>query len=124
MRDYFIQGSYLAASVLFILGLRGLSSPATARHGMRLAAIGMVLAIATMTEKYDRARVLKAVLTDPQEHTYKGKTYYTSKTSRWRSALYPVNERTIVVGTVPAIRRRLARPIQKAVTDRSSIAVG
>jgi len=37
--------SYLAASVLFILGLKGLSSPETARRGNLLAAIGMLLAI-------------------------------------------------------------------------------
>src|SRR6059058_2485860 len=38
MRDYFIQGSYLAASVLFILGLRSLTRPDKARRGMQLAA--------------------------------------------------------------------------------------
>jgi NAD(P) transhydrogenase subunit beta len=37
--------AYLAASVLFILGLKGLSSPETARRGNLLAAIGMLLAI-------------------------------------------------------------------------------
>ncbi len=36
---------YLAAGVLFILGLRGLGSPRTARRGNLLAAIGMLLAI-------------------------------------------------------------------------------
>ncbi len=36
---------YLLAAVLFICGLRGLSSPATARGGNRLAAIGMLIAI-------------------------------------------------------------------------------
>jgi NAD(P) transhydrogenase subunit beta len=46
MRDYFIQGSYLAASVLFILGLRSLTRPDKARRGMQLAAAGMVFAIA------------------------------------------------------------------------------
>ena len=45
MRDYFIQGSYLAASVLFILGLRGLTRPDKARRGMQLAAAGMLFAI-------------------------------------------------------------------------------
>ena len=45
MRDIFIQGSYLAASVLFILGLRMLTRPDKARRGMQLAAIGMVCAI-------------------------------------------------------------------------------
>jgi len=38
---------YLAAGVLFILALRGLSSPETSRTGNRLGMIGMALAIAT-----------------------------------------------------------------------------
>jgi len=41
----YIEAPYLAASVLFILGLRGLSSPETARRGMVLAEVGMFLAI-------------------------------------------------------------------------------
>ena len=36
---------YLLAAVLFIYGLKGLSSPATARGGNRLAAMGMLIAI-------------------------------------------------------------------------------
>jgi NAD(P) transhydrogenase subunit beta len=36
--------AYLAAGVLFIVGLKGLTSPATARRGNRLAALGMLLA--------------------------------------------------------------------------------
>ncbi len=45
MREYFIQAAYLTASVLFILGLRGLSDPARARRGMFIAEIGMLFAI-------------------------------------------------------------------------------
>src|SRR5689334_16774055 len=45
MRDSFIQASYLAASVLFILGLRSLTRPDKARRGMQLAAAGMLFAI-------------------------------------------------------------------------------
>jgi len=45
MRDYFIEICYLAASVLFILGLRGLSHPESARRGMQLAEFGMLMAI-------------------------------------------------------------------------------
>ena len=41
----FTQASYLAASVLFILGLRSLTRPDKARRGMRLAAAGMLFAI-------------------------------------------------------------------------------
>jgi H+-translocating NAD(P) transhydrogenase subunit beta len=40
-----IQLSYLAAATLFILGLKQLGSPATARQGNLLAAIGMLIAI-------------------------------------------------------------------------------
>jgi NAD(P) transhydrogenase subunit beta len=36
-----IELTYLAASVLFILGLKGLSHPETARRGMILAEVGM-----------------------------------------------------------------------------------
>lgn len=36
--------AYLAAGVLFILGLKGLTSPVTARRGNQLAALGMLLA--------------------------------------------------------------------------------
>ena len=36
---------YLAAAVLFIVGIRDLSSAETARRGNMLAAVGMVLAI-------------------------------------------------------------------------------
>lgn len=42
---YFIEFSYLAASVLFILGLKGMSHPETARRGMHLAEFGMLMAV-------------------------------------------------------------------------------
>ena len=45
MRETFTQVTYLVASVLFILGLRSLTKPDTARRGMQYAAIGMLLAI-------------------------------------------------------------------------------
>jgi NAD(P) transhydrogenase subunit beta len=41
-----VQLCYLAASILFILGLQGLGSPERARRGVLLAEIGMVLAVA------------------------------------------------------------------------------
>ena len=44
-RELFIQFCYLAASVLFIFGLRGLTAPDKARRGMQLAAVGMLVAI-------------------------------------------------------------------------------
>jgi H+-translocating NAD(P) transhydrogenase subunit beta len=44
-RIVFTEAAYLASSVLFILGLRSLTIPDKARHGMQLAALGMLLAI-------------------------------------------------------------------------------
>jgi NAD(P) transhydrogenase subunit beta len=44
-RELATQITYLAASVLFILGLRSLTRPDRARRGMLQAALGMVLAI-------------------------------------------------------------------------------
>jgi H+-translocating NAD(P) transhydrogenase subunit beta len=40
-----LQVLYLSACVLFILGLKALSSPKSARRGMNLAALGMLLAV-------------------------------------------------------------------------------
>jgi proton-translocating NAD(P)+ transhydrogenase subunit beta len=45
VKTYFIEFSYLLASILFILGLRGMSHPETARRGMHLAEIGMLTAV-------------------------------------------------------------------------------
>jgi len=45
MRLYFIEFSYLLASILFILGLKGMSHPETAKRGMHLAEFGMLMAI-------------------------------------------------------------------------------
>jgi NAD(P) transhydrogenase subunit beta len=45
MRDIFTEASYLIASVLFILGLRGLTRPDKARRGMQQAAVGMLFAV-------------------------------------------------------------------------------
>ena len=44
-RELITQLAYLAASVLFILGLRSLTKPDHARRGMNLAALGMLIAI-------------------------------------------------------------------------------
>jgi NAD(P) transhydrogenase subunit beta len=41
----FIQSCYILAAILFIVGLRRLSSPATARSGNAVAAVGMFIAI-------------------------------------------------------------------------------
>jgi len=45
MQRSVLQLFYLASAILFVLGLRGLSHPKTARRGMVLAEIGMLLAI-------------------------------------------------------------------------------
>ncbi len=45
MTSLFTNVIYLIAAVLFILGLKGLNSPETARKGQRYAALGMVMAI-------------------------------------------------------------------------------
>ncbi len=51
-RDSFIAVAYIVAAVLFIFGLKRLSSPASARSGNRLAAIGMLLALgATLLDR-------------------------------------------------------------------------
>jgi H+-translocating NAD(P) transhydrogenase subunit beta len=42
----FISACYIAASILFIVGLRRLSHPSTARSGNLVAAVGMAIAIA------------------------------------------------------------------------------
>src|SRR5712675_722168 len=43
--SYFIEATYLLASILFVLGLKGMSHPDTARRGMHYAEFGMLMAI-------------------------------------------------------------------------------
>ncbi|MBV9878858.1 MAG: NAD(P)(+) transhydrogenase (Re/Si-specific) subunit beta [Gemmatirosa sp.] len=45
MRELLIQLLYFAASILLILGVKGLTKPDTARRGIQYAGIGMLLAI-------------------------------------------------------------------------------
>ena len=45
MNPTIIQIAYLAAALLFILGLKGLGSPDTARRGMHFAELGMLIAV-------------------------------------------------------------------------------
>jgi NAD(P) transhydrogenase subunit beta len=45
MTEYIIEAAYLAASILFIIGLKSLTRPDSARRGMQQAAGGMLLAI-------------------------------------------------------------------------------
>ncbi len=43
--SYFIEATYLLASILFVMGLKGMSHPDTARRGMHLAEFGMLMAV-------------------------------------------------------------------------------
>src|SRR5438045_8723043 len=45
MQRNLLQLFYLLSAILFVMGLRGLSHPRTARRGMFLAEFGMLLAI-------------------------------------------------------------------------------
>jgi NAD(P) transhydrogenase subunit beta len=45
LQTYFIELSYLLASIFFILGLKGMSHPESAKRGMHLAEFGMLMAI-------------------------------------------------------------------------------
>ena len=52
LRDSAVSLAYIVATILFIVGLRQLSSPKTARNGNRLAAIGMFVAlVATLVHR-------------------------------------------------------------------------
>jgi NAD(P) transhydrogenase subunit beta len=45
LASYFMEATYLVASILFVLALKGMSHPETARRGMFLAEAGMLAAI-------------------------------------------------------------------------------
>ncbi|MDN5865708.1 MAG: NAD(P)(+) transhydrogenase (Re/Si-specific) subunit beta, partial [Gammaproteobacteria bacterium] len=42
---WFVQAAYFIAAVLFIVGLKQMSSPKTARGGFYLAGLGMLIAV-------------------------------------------------------------------------------
>jgi NAD(P) transhydrogenase subunit beta len=44
-RDYIINGAYIVAIILFIVGLKKLTNPTTARQGNQIAGVGMLIAI-------------------------------------------------------------------------------
>jgi NAD(P) transhydrogenase subunit beta len=54
--NYFSEITYLAASILFIYGLKGLSHPDTARRGMNSAAVGMLMAIVGTLVRHEIVR--------------------------------------------------------------------
>src|SRR5260370_1950415 len=53
---------YLVAGVLFILSLRGLSSPASSRQGNFFGMIGMAIAIATTLASHPPSDVMSWIL--------------------------------------------------------------
>ena len=42
---FYVQAAWFAGALLFIFGLKGMSSPTTARRGIVWAGVGMLLAI-------------------------------------------------------------------------------
>jgi NAD(P) transhydrogenase subunit beta len=56
MTRYFTEAAYLAASILFILGLKSLTRTDSARRGMQQAAVGMLLAIVGTLLHHDIVR--------------------------------------------------------------------
>ena len=42
----YVQGAWFVGALLFIFGLKGMSSPASARRGIVIAGYGMLIAIA------------------------------------------------------------------------------
>ena len=54
--------AYLAARVVFILALRGLSSPATSRTGNRFGMIGMLIAVVTTLVTHDIANIVEILI--------------------------------------------------------------
>src|SRR4051794_40687002 len=68
MVSLLIQASYFAAAVLFIMGIKRMSSPVTARSGIQWAGVGMLVAtVATFIEphvivNYYNGHILNVVL--------------------------------------------------------------
>jgi len=54
--------AYLVAGVLFILALRGLSSPETSRSGNRYGMIGMLIAVVTTVVKVELANIVEIAI--------------------------------------------------------------
>jgi NAD(P) transhydrogenase subunit beta len=62
LRDAYIDVSYLIAAICFVFGLKMLSTPATARRGNQLAAVGMLIAtIATFFIRVDHNGVVRGM---------------------------------------------------------------
>ena len=71
----FINSIYLVSAILFMLGLKNLSSPATAKRGNSLSMSGMALAImATLQVRTHRNNTsvpaLQAIITDSETTAY------------------------------------------------------
>lgn len=62
LRDAYIDVSYLIAAICFVFGLKMLSTPATARRGNQLAAVGMLIAtVATFFIRVDHNGVMRGM---------------------------------------------------------------
>ena len=58
---------YLVSGVLFIMALRGLSNPESARRGNRFGMIGMAIAIATTLAVTGSGDIVRAVPLSPRD---------------------------------------------------------
>ena len=85
---------YLISGVLFILALRGLSSPETSRQGNLFGILGMIIAI-TVTFLVYGIGCLEHLFTDAQMRYNMALMFWTTrKTKTWRISLnYPSTEK-------------------------------
>ena len=60
--QFVIDASYFAAAFLFIYGLKRMSSPVTARSGIVVAGIGMLVATLAVSDRYAKAPEQVAML--------------------------------------------------------------
>ena len=92
MHYYIVEFSYLFASVFFIVGLKSLSHPDTARRGMHLAEIGMLLAPAAVGLALSAACAVAAFEQDVQGASF-----------GWRQPLGVITGASMLIGLVPAL---------------------
>jgi len=60
LRDFFVDMAYFLAAILFVFGLRMLSSPRTARRGNWVASLGMLIAVVVTLAKIEAWGILIA----------------------------------------------------------------
>ena len=121
-RELVTDLTYLLASVLFILGLRSLTRPQTARRGMQLAALGMLSAICgTLLQRDSKFPAVSirqprrcAFLNRPISRAYSGRT---SISIRTRTS--PRSHRTR--RTISCSGQNIRRLFSSEVTDMKSV---